>query len=51
MTQAKLTNGSDAPLPEIAEQMRWLIDHMQFLPGFVDGKPVSMRYVEPFIAP
>ncbi|HKR35664.1 MAG TPA: hypothetical protein VJT10_12545 [Steroidobacteraceae bacterium] len=51
VTQAKLTNGSDAPLPEIAEQMRWLIDHMQFLPGFVDGKPVSMRYVEPFIAP
>jgi hypothetical protein len=43
---AKLVNSSNAP-PDMVEYLRHSVDTMQFMPGWVDGKPVAMRYLEP----
>jgi len=46
ITDYRLTNASGAP-QRIEKQVRDSVTSMQFMPGFVEGKPVAMHYIEP----
>jgi hypothetical protein len=46
VTASKLSSPGDAPA-EMVDAVRRSVENMEFMPGFVDGKPVEMRYVEP----
>ncbi len=43
---SKVTNASGALVRDV-EAVRRSVEKMQFMPGFFEGKPVPMRYVEP----
>jgi hypothetical protein len=31
----------------VVEELRKSVEKMEFMPGYVDGKPVPMHYIEP----
>lgn len=43
---SKMTNASGAHLKDV-EAVQRSVEKMEFMPGFFEGKPVAMRYVEP----
>jgi hypothetical protein len=46
VTKSQTTNVSGARVKDV-EAVRRSVANMQFMPGFFEGKPVPMRYVEP----
>ena len=46
VTKSQTTNASGARVKDV-EAVRRSVENMQFMPGFFEGKPVPMRYVEP----
>jgi hypothetical protein len=46
VTNSRLTNRSGAP-PAVIKEIGKSMAKMQFIPGFVEGKPVPMHYAEP----
>ena len=46
VTKSQTTNASGARVKDV-EAVRRSVANMQFMPGFFEGKPVPMRYVEP----
>jgi hypothetical protein len=46
VTDSRLTNASGAPL-KVVNDVRASVANMQFMPGFFEGRPVPMHYIEP----
>ena len=46
VTKSQTTNASGARLKDV-EAVRRSVENMRFMPGFFEGKPVPMRYLEP----
>ena len=46
VTEFSVTNASGAP-QKYVDKVEKSIKKMQFMPGFVDRKPVPMMYIEP----
>jgi hypothetical protein len=46
VTKSQTTNASGAHAQDV-EAVRRSVGNMQFMPGFFEGKPTAMRYVEP----
>jgi hypothetical protein len=46
VTDSRLTNASGAT-PAVIKEVSESAARMQFMPGFVEGKPVAMHYMEP----
>jgi hypothetical protein len=46
VSEYHMTNASNAPA-YLVEQIERGVKRMEFMPGLFEGKPVSMRYVEP----
>lgn len=46
VTRWETTNASGARQRDV-EAVRRSVENMRFMPGFVEGKPMAMRYVEP----
>lgn len=46
VTKSQTTNASGARVRDV-EAVRRSVENMRFMPGFFEGKPVPMRYVEP----
>lgn len=49
VTKSKITNASGASVKDV-DAVRRSVEKMQFMPGFFEGKPVPMRYMEPAFA-